>query len=173
MNCQRCQQRPANVHITQIVNGQKYETFLCEECAQEAKITIEMPQLPIDNMKNLLGFLGQGFLADQRTHQSVCANCKMPYSKVYETGYVGCDKCYDSFAPQLEKLIQKIQGANMHRGKIPHRLGADYRVKRDIEEMKVQLRQAVKKEEYEKAAALRDKIKMLEEQQNQTRRELQ
>lgn len=165
MNCQRCQQRPANVHITQIVNGQKYEIYLCEECAQTEKITVELPQLPIDNLKNLLGFLGQSFLSDQESYQLVCQNCQTPYRKIYETGYVGCSECYNQFSSQLEDIIQKIHGTDNHRGKIPHRLGATYLMKRDLEDLKIQLRQAVDKEEYEKAAELRDRIKQLEEKQ--------
>lgn len=165
MNCQRCQQRPASIHITQIINGVKHETYLCEECAQAEKITVEIPQLPIDNLKNLLGFLGQGYLTDQDSYQLVCKNCKTPYKKIYETGYVGCSECYKEFSSQLENVVQKIHGTNTHRGKIPSRLGTTFRVKRDLEELKVQLRQSVEKEEYEKAAELRDKIKLLEEQQ--------
>ncbi|MFY9175164.1 MAG: UvrB/UvrC motif-containing protein [Peptococcia bacterium] len=166
MNCQKCQQRPASIHIAQIVNGEKHETYLCEVCAQAEKITVEIPQLPIDNLKNLLGFLGQSYLTEQGSYQSVCKNCQTSYKKIYETGYVGCSECYDQFSSQLENVVQKIHGMQKHRGKIPNRLGASFRVKRDLEDLRLQLRQAVEREEYEKAAELRDKIKLLEEQQS-------
>src|SRR5450756_2987202 len=33
MLCQECQQKTANVHLTQMINGQKIELHLCETCA--------------------------------------------------------------------------------------------------------------------------------------------
>ncbi|MFA6549729.1 MAG: hypothetical protein WCT39_07395, partial [Candidatus Margulisiibacteriota bacterium] len=35
MLCQKCNQRPASVHITKIVNGQKATRHLCGVCAAE------------------------------------------------------------------------------------------------------------------------------------------
>ena len=35
MNCQECNQRPAALHFTKIINGEKTEVNLCEKCAQE------------------------------------------------------------------------------------------------------------------------------------------
>ena len=35
MVCQECNQRPATLHFTKIVNGEKEEFHLCEKCAQE------------------------------------------------------------------------------------------------------------------------------------------
>jgi len=171
MNCQRCQQRTANVHITQYINGQKHEAHLCEECAQAAKITVNLPQLPITNLKNLLAFLGQGNKVDRSVPELICKNCQTPYQKVHETGYVGCSDCYEQFTTQIEPALKKIHGTNMHRGKIPSRLGAIYLVKREIEDLKSRLRQAVGLEEYEKAADLRDRIKLLEDKQVQKREE--
>ena len=35
MICQECNQRPATLHFTKIINGEKTEVHLCEKCAQE------------------------------------------------------------------------------------------------------------------------------------------
>ena len=35
MICQECNQRPAALHFTKIINGEKTEVHLCEKCAQE------------------------------------------------------------------------------------------------------------------------------------------
>ncbi|MDD4602152.1 MAG: hypothetical protein PHQ46_14085, partial [Negativicutes bacterium] len=35
MLCDECKKRPACMHITKIVNDQKVEKHLCEQCAQE------------------------------------------------------------------------------------------------------------------------------------------
>ena len=166
MECQKCHQRSANVQITQFINGQKHEFFLCDECAQGAHISVDLPQLPLSQIKNLLGFLGQNYASEQQNADLVCSNCMTPYRKIYDNGHVGCSECYKQFRNQIEGVLQRIQGVSSHRGKIPQRLGDSYQVKRDLEELKLQLFEAVKHEEYEKAAELRDKIKILEEKQS-------
>lgn len=163
MDCQRCQQRTANVHITQFINGEKQETHLCEQCAQSAKIGFDFPQLPMHNLKNLLGFLTNTQGIDKKQPEAFCPNCQAPYSRIFEAGCVSCSQCYDYFAAQMEPVLKKIHGANRHCGKIPARLGASYTLKREIEDLKIELRQAVEREEYENAAGLRDRIKSLEE----------
>lgn len=162
MECQKCQQRPANVHITQIVNGERQETHLCEVCAQDMKIKLGFPQFPMQNFTNLLGFLTQSDVSDKQEN-SKCPTCRIPYRKIGELGYVGCSECYRSFNPQLGAVLRKIHGSNKHRGKIPQRLGSAYVLKREIEELKNSLRQEVERERYEEAARIRDQIKELEE----------
>lgn len=163
MQCQRCQQKDANVHITQIVNGQKKETHLCQECAQEMKIGLGFPQLPVQNFTNLLGFLTQPETFDQKEKDKKCPNCSTTYKKIGETGYMGCSECYQHFNSDLEPVLRKIQGTNRHNGKIPKRLGGFYSIKREIEELKRKLKSEVEKEKYEEAARIRDEIKALEE----------
>ena len=35
MLCQECNKRPATLHFTKIVNGEKTEFHICESCARE------------------------------------------------------------------------------------------------------------------------------------------
>ena len=35
MICQECNQRPATLHFTKIINGEKEQFHFCEKCAQE------------------------------------------------------------------------------------------------------------------------------------------
>lgn len=35
MLCQECNKRPATLHFTKIVNGEKTEFHICETCAKE------------------------------------------------------------------------------------------------------------------------------------------
>ena len=35
MICQECNQRPATLHFTKIINGEKEQFHFCEQCAQE------------------------------------------------------------------------------------------------------------------------------------------
>ena len=87
----------------------------------------------------------------------------MTYDEFRNTGKFGCSDCIDTFKQRLMPVVRNIQGYDTHAGKIPKRAGGSYRVQKDIEKLKLQLKQAVEKEEYEKAAQLRDKIKEMEE----------
>ncbi len=163
MICQRCQQKEASVHITQFINGEKQEVHLCEQCAQETNVEMGIPQFPVHNLNNLLGFITKAYGGDKRISNDRCPNCHTPYRKIAETGYVGCSECYESFSRQLEPVLRRIHGTNKHCGKIPQRMGESFLLRREIEELKNNLQQVIKQEEYEEAAKLRDKIKALEE----------
>lgn len=162
MDCQRCGSRPASVHISQIVNGVKSETHLCEECAKQSKVNLEFSHHSMENINNLLGFFTQGYSFDKGANEAVCSNCGTSYRRTAELGYVGCSNCYDQFTRQLESVLRKIHGTNQHRGKIPARRGSTFKVKKEIENLKISLNKAVQREEYEDAAALRDEIRKLE-----------
>ncbi len=162
MECQKCQQRPANVHITQFINGAKQEVHLCDQCAQDVKTNLQIPQLPLHNLNNLLGFFTQNYNLDKMVHDKFCPVCHTSYRKIAETGYVGCSSCYQSFSSHLDPILRKIHGSNKHRGKIPQRMGASFLLRKEIEDLKLELRQVLEREAYEEAARLRDKIKALE-----------
>ena len=165
MQCERCQKRPANVHITQYINGQKAEKHLCEQCAQEEKIKIEIPKFPLYNLNDLLGaFFNQPFISKEEVWGDVCPNCKIPYGKIVQLGRMGCSECYQHFSAYLEPALRKMHGATIHRGKIPRRMGTSFRINRELSDLKHKLRQAIEQEEYEKAAEYRDRIKELEGQ---------
>jgi len=163
MECQKCHQRQANVHITQFVNGEKQEFHLCEQCAQAGKIYNSFAQFPIHNLANIMGFLTQADAAEHQLSADKCPRCGGNYQRIAESGYVGCSECYDYFASQLQPVLRKIHGANSHHGKIPKRMGTSFLLKKEVEELKRELKKAVEQERYEEAAALRDRIKGLEE----------
>lgn len=164
MDCQKCQQRPANVHITQIVNGEKQETHLCEQCAQAMKVNLGFPQFPLNNLTNLFGFLTMTPGTDNTPIiEDKCPSCQSPFRKIGELGYVGCSECYQHFSSQLEPVLRKIHGSGEHHGKIPSRMGTSFILRKEADELKTALKQAVEREEYEEAARIRDQIKALEE----------
>ncbi|WP_054693624.1 UvrB/UvrC motif-containing protein [Syntrophomonas palmitatica] len=168
MLCDECKQKPANVHFAQMVNGQKTETHLCEECAAKKGTFI----FQIDNsfsIPNLLAsFFGnynmQGMpvLAPAKS----CANCGTSLDNVKQTGKLGCSECYSVFDDELEPTLRRIHGNNQHIGKVPARGGEKVILKKRVEYLKQQLQQAILNEDYEKAAEIRDVIKDIEKKLN-------
>ena len=41
MICQRCKKQPATVHLTEILQNEKRERHLCEDCAREEGVAVK------------------------------------------------------------------------------------------------------------------------------------
>ncbi|WP_193364675.1 UvrB/UvrC motif-containing protein, partial [Limnohabitans sp. Rim47] len=77
-------------------------------------------------------------------------------------GRFGCSECYNEFDFRLDQLLRRIHGSARHTGKIPERKGKTILIKKKIKELRNELERAVAKEEFERAAELRDRIRELE-----------
>ena len=84
--------------------------------------------------------------------ETVCPVCRTTLSEFEKTGIAGCPKCYDVFLPAVEKMSERIHGRKKH---------ITENEEKSVDSLKNQLKEAVEKEEYEKAAYLRDEIKKL------------
>jgi protein arginine kinase activator len=173
MICQECQQRPATVHYTKVVNGQKTEYHLCEQCAREkGEFDLSFGFDPGFSIHNLLAGLldmeGQQKPSSWARPADVkCPTCGLSYSEFSRTGRLGCSDCYLAFDKQLEPLLRRIHGSSTHNGKIPERSGGLAKVEAEIRQLSTELQQAVEREDYERAAELRDQIKQLKSELEQ------
>ena len=162
--CQECGKRPATVHLTQIINGQKKELHLCEQCARargEVGIMGEPFSIPA-LLSSIITDGGHTFPGASQAPGLKCDRCGLSYSEFARTGMLGCRHCYQAFENQLESVLRRLHGTTVHRGKVPNRSSEDVRVKREISRLQDELTQVVMREEYEKAAQIRDRIKELE-----------
>lgn len=173
MLCDDCQKRPARVHITQIINHQKKERRLCEECAKgvtEISLSLDSQFSAQDLLKGMLSHSLFGAEMPVKTEAS-CSQCGMTYSDFNRKGKFGCANCYTVFAPKLETLLRRIHGATHHTGKLPKRSGKLLEVRQQIKTLRQQLEQYVGREEYERAAKLRDEIRVLEKSLQEPQKE--
>ncbi len=74
---------------------------------------------------------------------------------------LGCPECYKSFSAELTSIAQAMHHSKQHIGKIPFREGNQVRLTTKISCLQNKIDQAIKKEDYEKAADLRDEISKL------------
>ncbi|MFH1239066.1 MAG: UvrB/UvrC motif-containing protein, partial [bacterium] len=97
------------------------------------------------------------------------------YEDFRRNGKLGCSECYKCFKTELNTLFKKIHGSNTHLGKVPVLLAnKPGRKSKKVAIMETQLKkllfdlqEAVRSEEYEKAALLRDEIKDFKEKSKQ------
>lgn len=164
--CERCNQKEANVHITKVINGVKTELHLCDECAKQSEdINMNFSfnfGMPMSFQNILDGFVEMLGGTPKNYDEEVCPVCKMTFNDFRNKGRLGCGSCYTSFSTKITPIIKRIHGNIEHTGKVPLRTGGEFKLKRDIQKLKDELKLAINKEEYERAAKLRDEIKNLE-----------
>ncbi|HYH05345.1 MAG TPA: UvrB/UvrC motif-containing protein [Bacillota bacterium] len=168
MLCERCQERPATVHMTKVINFEKTELHLCEVCAKEAGSELGILIEPNFSFQNLIAGLLEGDLnfyqQPSSTKPTCCQSCGLTFSDFRNNGMMGCGECYRYFREGLEPLLKKMHGSAVHIGKVPKRTGGKVRLRKEIEDLKRQLQQAVAREDYEKAAHCRDEIRRLQQE---------
>lgn len=166
MLCAICKKNQANVHITKIINGEKQEFDICDECAKRTEgmefggNMIFDTQFSFQNiLSGLMDYLNQTPQAERV--EPVCKNCGTTFSEFKKNGFLGCSECYNYFDAALIPVIRRVQGNVEHVGKIPHKSGKGILEKRELEKLKDELQKAIQSEEYEKAAEIRDKIRAI------------
>ena len=162
--CQRCESRPASVHMTTVVNGEKFDRFLCEECARQEG-PYHLMLVPQFTIQHVLGGLIGASPTGQRRQAVVdksCPVCGYSYQQFAETGRLGCDRCYEAFQEELQPLVKRLHGSVEHHGKVPRRGGKDILQQRTLEELRQKMHAAISREAFEEAAKWRDEIRTLE-----------
>jgi len=185
--------REATVKYVEVINGVKSEHNLCAHCAGLA----DMGQYSaLFEGEFTLGKLLSGLLGIPDTSRDeakyagvVCPSCGTTYEDFVKDSRFGCADCYSVFDPLISENIKHLQGNERHVGKRPkgciaaldsageshekkaedahesteNRLTGEERIRL----LSARLKDAVRREDYEAAAALRDEIRGLKEEINQ------
>lgn len=177
MLCDECGKNKATVHLTEIINEQITKLNLCEGCAKQKGSDVEQHFGIADLLAALSdieqtppatpGVTGAAGAPAAPAVKNKCAHCGLTYEDFKKIGRLGCGQCYVSFKASLAPLLKRIHGSNQHMGKSPSpgsmkEFKITTKIHDELESAKQELAKAVKREEFEEAAALRDKIKFLE-----------
>jgi protein arginine kinase activator len=165
MTCQRCQDE-ASVHLSEIVDGRKRELHLCVPCARQAGLTAAEPpglgMLELVVQKLIVAHVGElvGELARRK-----CPSCGGRFMDVKTSGRLGCPDDYEVFAPGLSPLLRRAHDATRHVGKVPRR--RDPKASERLR-LRSRLRDAVAREAFEEAAAVRDVLRLCHDEPPRT-----
>ena len=157
MKCQVCGSNPATVHLTDIVQGKKKETHLCQACAEGQQI-LQHQELNLPAILQTL--IGQhvGPQADELARLA-CPSCGIRYMEFRARGRLGCPHDYAVFRSGLEPLLQRIHRSARHVGKVPRNDSGPPKRNAELVELRRRLDSAVAAEAYEEAARLRDLLR--------------
>ncbi|MBZ0255827.1 UvrB/UvrC motif-containing protein [bacterium] len=166
MICEICKKKQAKLHITQVKDDQKLTIHICHECAQENGIAGPSINTSFSVEAHMTGSAqikepSAEPTRDEHLHKT-CPQCGLSYSAFKESGRLGCSSCYEVFAEQLKPLLQKVQKDFTHKGKAPRTESETLTLKRSISDLRLQLKDAVRQEQFELAAKLRDQIRGME-----------
>jgi protein arginine kinase activator len=172
MLCNICNKNEATVHFTEVINNEVNELHICQECAKKKGIQMQqhfgiadllsgLVDLPVDHVT-------------KKSHINIkCPGCGMSYDNFKKMGRFGCARCYDAFKRALYPLFKKIHGSSYHidkkqqdsiakKTRSKSKLDYNASVIDQAKALKKKLAEAIRHEEFEHAAVLRDKIKRLE-----------
>jgi len=158
MQCDVCQQETATVFLTQIVGGKMQKVNLCESCSKEKGINDPTGFALAD----LLPGMGESEEYERTETVLKCSVCGFTQGEFKKAGRLGCSACYDVFTEGLEPLLKNVHKGSEHIGKAPESF-RETRVQTErLKTLQTGLDRAVKAEEFEKAANLRDQIRQIE-----------
>ena len=164
MLCDNCHERDAVVHLTTIENNAVHQLHLCERCAAERGVetTVAAPKHP----------LGE-FLHDAHVQLAAtggggegvrCSFCNTTLADFRATGRWGCARCYTNFEANIRELLRRVHGNHRHVGRT-YRPPMSESLERSavLGELRDRLRRAIESEQFELAADLRDRIRVMDE----------
>ncbi len=164
MSCDQCHEREAVIHLTQIVNEQVTTLHLCERCAAEKGV--ESPSgVTKTPLGSFLAAMGKNLPDAEPTPRSgeTCGRCGGSLQDFRESGRLGCPECYRSFEVPIRDLLRRLHGSTHHVGERYAERGAPPPPTRvETAELREQLKLAVETENFELAAELRDRLRVLE-----------
>lgn len=166
MMCENCGKNPATTHLKTVLNGVVHENHLCSYCAANNGYG-NIGKLSLTNM--LASMFGES-ISRGKPISKRCECCGATFSDIAQSGRVGCSECYTVFKNELMPSLNRLHGKAIHIGNTPALQKAEQETeqkyeqtaKEKIQNLKNQLAEAIKAEEFETAAKLRDDIRALE-----------
>ncbi len=179
MKCDKCKKNEATIHMKEMLGG--HDLHLCAECADVKDIG----KLPLSDemMSNMLSELTEKIMPmlngklesilpeiplGAKMPQKECI-CGWDTKKFQKGGRLGCQRCYEVFKEFLNPALSNMHNGTFHIGKKVSIKSENIdmnKIVADIKSLQEELQVAIKKEIYEEAAIIRDKINQIKQDNN-------
>jgi len=164
MLCDICKKREATIYVTEVINSEKKNLYICNICISKLGIKGILKELNIPYDENILKkFLEMmpGMVEEEKKEKN-CLVCNLKFVDFEKSGYLGCPNCYETFKDELKPILLNLQGNFKHIGKKKgEKFTLDTSLESEIKRLKRELEYAIEEERYEDAAKIRDKINKL------------
>ncbi|MBD3289648.1 hypothetical protein GF337_12655 [candidate division KSB1 bacterium] len=170
MICEICHIREASTRFTQLVNLEKKEIAVCKICAE--KKGISNPLAGLNDVFENLAYYKHSYddseaEREKEADNTICKACNTAWKDFKDNGLLGCSSCYIAFKENLKHMLRRIHGSEKHIGNRPAKM-RDMKQADDLNELKIEQRKAIERQEFEHAAKLRDKIRDIEANLNRS-----
>ena len=162
MKCDICGEKEAVIHVKQIAGEKITELHLCADCAGEKGISGEEDVIELSLSQLLTSLIDFTDRYADKEDRSVCSTCGTTIKDFRKNAEVGCADCYNTFSREVEAYLENTAGQVQHVGKLPEKVGTLKKLLIDKESLREKLESAIAQENYEQAAVLRDRIKIIE-----------
>lgn len=178
MLCEKCKKNEASCFYHENLNGKETSYKLCTECMESMKKSGEIKHTadfatffdedeffaPMKSFGSLFGSLFAPSTSHMLNSGSVkCPGCGSSLRDISKSGMAGCPECYTTFRREFKDLVERIHGRRTHTGRAPAKIGEQKEKADRIASLEAERAQAIKSENYERAAEIRDELKKLRE----------
>lgn len=178
-DCLNCDEPPV-VFLTQVVDGEMRQINLCRDCPHRQELEAEdtagfaladlLARLAEKSGHQCASAAAAAMLPGQAGVEQVptpatdgpstACTCGMTAAEYQSSRRLGCPQCYHVFREELRETLQCSQTrGRRHEGKIP---GNQRILRLRGEELRRELEEATRSEDYERAAHLRDLLRQWE-----------
>lgn len=171
--CQICGKRPATSHLSELgPDGQeRKDLHLCATCIQDLSLDLSANPPSIASILQRKKQGGEATPTDgpadavEDQPDPACPGCGLLLSEFSARNRFGCAQCYEAFRDQVEPLLVRYHGTAAHLGRVPSQAQSEAAAVRLARRAHLdsQLKAALKAEDYERAAELRDELRTLDD----------
>jgi protein arginine kinase activator len=159
MKCDICGTAEAVIHIRQVTESIESEFHLCENCALLRGINTQENRVELSISNLLTGLVDFKDKTEAEQQNITCPKCRQTLLNFRKYQKLGCSECFTAFAQEIKSILRRVNSESRHKGKYPRKYLAYQNYLEEIKGLKIKLEAAVKVENYEEAAKLRDEIK--------------
>lgn len=182
MLCEKCKKKKAVIYYTENLYGELRSFNLCTECADSMRmsgeleefsaaisgLTSEVTETPRVLPSALTSVPIPKYSSTRSDGGIKCPGCGISLSEIGENRLVGCVRCYGAFDSELSDTVDAMSYSSLgerrkYVGEQPRSYRARLEVLAKINELRSNLSEAVRNENFELCASLRDKIREMEQ----------
>lgn len=168
MKCERCHHNTATQAIRSEKDGKSCELFVCDDCARQSAPkpagAVSLADILFSLEPPAPGVVRDAPpapLADtpgEPRPLAACPSCGLTRDALREHRRFGCPACYETFGEEAKAFVRELQYGDRHVGRAPRA----WKDRSRVEELKGELADAVTRQDFPRAALLRDAIAGLE-----------
>ncbi len=110
MLCSMCKFKQAVCEKNIDLGYGQVDVYLCKDCSEKVVENIKEPEAEV------LDFW------TTENCEITCHICKLTATQFEKSNYVGCERCYEVFQPEIERAVALVHGKTNHVGKVPEQI---------------------------------------------------